>query len=95
MVTIQNPMFAQHELTSIRKNQNEEVAYFNNRFIKLLNKIPLGLKPNDNQNSLFYFDAYDPTIGYEMRSNNPPTLVETFKVAQTIENNRKASEKVS
>lgn len=90
-----DPKFVLHELTGIRKNQNEEVAHFNNRFIKLLNKIPLGLKPNDNQNLVFYFDAYDPKIVCVLRSNNPLNLVATFKVAQTIENNRNALGKVS
>lgn len=44
--------FALHELTNIKKGHNEEVSSFNNRFIKLLKKIPPHLKLTDH---VYYF----------------------------------------
>lgn len=75
--------FSLHELTNIRKNQNENVSFFNNRFIKI-NKIPLSMRPTNNMNLVFYFGIFDPKIGYELRSSNPPTLVAAFKLSQPI-----------
>ncbi|XP_059066377.1 uncharacterized protein LOC131028606 [Cryptomeria japonica] len=57
--------FASHELTSIKKNQNESISEFNKS-----------------------------KIHYEILSHKPTTLQQAFKIATTIENNRKATGKI-
>lgn len=83
-----DPSFATHELTSIKKNMNEIVKEFNKRFNKVLNKIPKDIRPVDPFLITFYLTAFDVKTNYEIRSHNPTTSQQAFKIALNIENNR-------
>lgn len=83
-----DPSFATHELTNMRKNVNEIVKEFNKRFNRVLNKIPKDIHPVDPFLITFYLKAFDVKMNYEIRSHNPTTLQQAFKIALNIENNR-------
>lgn len=86
--------FASHELTSIKKNQNESVFEFNKRFNKVLNRIPRDIRPVDSFFIDFYLSAFDSKNHYEILSHNPTTLQQAFKTTTTIENNRKVPRRI-
>lgn len=90
-----DPSFASHELTSIKKNQNESVAEFNKVFNKVLNRIPIDVRPVDSFLINFYLSSFDSKTCYEILSHKPDTLQQAFKIAATIENNKKVVGKVA
>lgn len=49
-----DPRFKLGEITTIQKGQNEMATDFNTRFVKILNKIPHHVKPNDSMCLIFY-----------------------------------------
>jgi uncharacterized FlaG/YvyC family protein len=83
--------FASHEITSMKKNQNETVAEFNKRFNKVLNKIPREIQPVDDFLINFYMSAFDSKTNYEIRSHKPQSLAHALKIAMMIENDRRAA----
>jgi hypothetical protein len=87
--------FASHELTSIKKNSNESVLEFNKRFNKVLNRIPRETRPVDSFLIDFYLSAFDGKTHYEIRSQRPSSLPQAFKIAMTIENDRKAAGRIN
>lgn len=72
----------------MRKILNEIVKEFNKRFNKVLNKIPKDIRPIDPFLISFYLKAFDVKMNYEIRSPNPTTLQQVFKITLNIENNR-------
>lgn len=60
----------------------------------MFNRIRPQLKPIDPVCLVFYLNAFDTKIGYELRTRNPHVLTEAFKDSLNIENNIKASRKI-
>jgi len=90
-----DPSFFVNEFTSITKGSNEQVANFNARFMKVLNKLPQDLRPNEPMCIVLYINAFDANTTYGLRDKGPHSLRDAFKVATNIKNNRKASGKTN
>lgn len=74
---------------------NESVSEFNKRFNKVLNRIPRDIRPVDSFLIDFYLSAFDSKTHYEIRSHRPSSLSQAFKVATTIENDRKVAGRIN
>ncbi|HEX4849980.1 MAG TPA: hypothetical protein VFV08_04190, partial [Puia sp.] len=90
-----DPSFFVNEFTSITKGSNEQVADFNARFTKVLNKLPHHMRPNEPMCIILYINAFDAKTAYGLRDKGPATLRDAFRIAVNIENNRKASGKTN
>eukprot|EP01018_Ginkgo_biloba_P005995 Gb_06784 [translate_table: standard] len=81
------------ELTGIEKRENETVAEFNGRFIKILSRIPRRVRPGDGTALVFYINAFDESFGFLLRDKDPQDLEVAYVAALKIETNRNAARK--
>lgn len=58
------------ELTSIEKKENETMAEFNCRFVKILSRIPRGVRPGNGTALVFYINAFDESFGFLLRDKD-------------------------
>ena len=83
----ETPRMLSSELLGIRMNENEKVKYFNERFVSLLNRIPI--KPGEAIHIEYYTFALPPNIVMFVKSQEKPTLVDNFAEAMQVEKNFK------
>jgi hypothetical protein len=57
------------EFISIRKDKNEIVSEFNNRFSKVYMRIPQHVRPNDIFSLVYYFKVFDESFGFFLRED--------------------------
>ena len=71
------------ELLGIRMNENEKVKDFNERFISLLNRIPI--KPPKEVQIEYYVSSLPPNIAMFVKSQRKLTLVDNFLESIQVE----------
>ena len=79
----ETPRILSLELLGIRMNENEKVKYFNEKFISLLNRIPI--KPAEVVLIEYYTLALPPNIAMFVKNQEKLTLVDNFAEAIRIE----------
>ena len=72
----ESPKILPLELVGIRMNEKEKVKDFNERFISLLNKIPI--KPAEAVQIEYYVSALPPNIAMFVKTQRKLTLVDNF-----------------
>ena len=76
------------EFVGIRMSENENVKYFNQRFITLLNRIPI--KPAEEVQIQYYTFALLPNIPMSVKNQENLTLVDNFAEAIKVEKDLEA-----
>ena len=71
------------DLLGIRMNENEKVEDFNEKFISLLNRIPI--KPTEAFQIEYYTSALPPNISMFVKNQGKLTLVDSFTKAIQVE----------
>ena len=79
----ETPRILSLELLGIRMNENEKFRDFNERFISLLNKIPIKLAEADQIE--YYTSALPPNIAMFVKTQRKLTLVDNFAEAIQVE----------
>ena len=79
----ETPRMLSSELLGIRMNENEKVKYFNERFMSLLNGIPI--KPTETVQIEHYVSALPPNIAMFVKTQRKLTLVDNFAEAIQVE----------
>jgi hypothetical protein len=72
-------------LDRIKKNKNETVREFHDRFERLLQQIPTNLHPSHNFLLFLYTKAFTGQISFPIRDEAPRTIQEIYHLAIQIE----------
>lgn len=82
-----------NDISNLKVEPKEPIKDFNSRFNKLLNKIPMASKPNDEVQTEWYISALPLNIPIFVDSAAKPTLAENMKQTIVVEKHILAVEK--
>jgi len=80
-------------LKIIRKNKNETMDEFNNKFNELVSSMHTNIKPPDNAILIYYIEAFGGEMRYQLRDKEPTNLKIAQDTTIKIDKNTKASGK--
>jgi hypothetical protein len=80
-----------NKLNNIKKNENETVREFHDRFRGLVQQIPASYHPSHNFLLFLYTKAFTGQIGFPIRDKSPRTIQEVYDMATEIETNISSS----
>lgn len=73
------------DFMEIHIEDDELVTVFNLRFAKTLKRIPQGIRPLDDMDSVVYLGAFGKNMSYRMRNESPESLYEAYEIKDNIE----------
>ena len=79
----ETPRMLSSDLLGIRMNENEKVKHFNERFISLLNRIPINLA--EEVQIEYYTSALPPNIAMFVKTQRKLNLADNFAEAIQVE----------
>ena len=80
-------------LTETKKKENETIEEFNKKLNDLVSRLHRDIKPADASILIYYIEAFEGEMRYQLRDKEPTTLHGAMETAQKIDKNMQASGK--
>ena len=72
-------------LTETKKKENETIEEFNKKFTDLVARIYKDIKPPDASILIYYIEAFEGEMRYQLRDKEPTTLHGAMEIAEKID----------
>jgi hypothetical protein len=87
----EDPFVLLNELNYIKKNENETVREFHDKFERLIQQITASHHSSNNLFLFLYTKAFTRQIGFPIRDKTPRTIQESYHMATEVEANISSS----